>query len=109
MQRRRVPFTAEVLALFQRLDAMPQEDRSFTEGAKELASALNLDTEFWTGNTPLDRSGSPCHPPGYAAFTDWHTCRRVRNQLLAAIRQAVLAPADASDIYGRRQTSGSLT
>jgi hypothetical protein len=102
MQRRRVPFTPEVVGAFQRLDAMPQEDRSFTEGAKELASALNLDAEFWTGKTPLDRSASPCDPPGYAAFTDWHTCRRVRGELLAAVLQAALAAADASDTYGKR-------
>jgi len=47
---------------------------------------LDLVSEFWTMNSVLDATRRPCHPEGYAAHTDWHTCRRVREQLLEAAR-----------------------
>jgi hypothetical protein len=81
---RRPSFSAEALALFAELERTPQGSRRFQEGSRELARLLDLVNEFWTGNHVNDRSPTPCHPPDYIAFRDWHTCRRVRQALLAA-------------------------
>ena len=84
---RRPSFSAEALALFAELERT-RGGKAFSDGARQLARLLNLTSEFWTGNTPCDRSKAPNYPPHCQASTDWHTCRAVRRQLLAALEQA---------------------
>jgi hypothetical protein len=82
---RRPLFDAETVALFVKLEGMKSRNsQAFKDGEHELARRLDLVAEFWTGNSALDRSSSPCHPPEYVAFQDWFRCRRVRHALLAA-------------------------
>jgi hypothetical protein len=86
---RRQSFTPEVLGLFSELDAVPVRRRhseDFKAKHRKLAQQLDLVSEYWTINSVLDRSAGPCHPPGYVAHQDWFTCRRVRTELLAALR-----------------------
>ena len=78
-------FSAEVLELFLRLEELRQSTPEFKAGSKRLAALLGLTSEWWTCNHVHDRSRGPCHPKGYDAFDDWHTCRRVRQELLAAV------------------------
>jgi hypothetical protein len=75
-------FTAEAVALFAKLEHQRPSQRDRDE-ERELMYALGLSDEYWTMQSPLDRSRRPCHPPGYVAHEDWHTCRRVREALLA--------------------------
>jgi hypothetical protein len=89
---RRPSFDRETLALFAKLERLALPEPAFSEGAHELARRLDLTTEYWTGNTPLDRDG-PCHPSGYIANRDWETCRRVRERLLQAAGQTALDAA----------------
>jgi hypothetical protein len=82
----RPQFSADVLALFVQLERTPPRRRGsqvFKDGEHELVRRLNLTNEYWTMNSVLDRKPS-CHPPGYAAHTDWHRCREVRLALLEA-------------------------
>jgi hypothetical protein len=81
-------FTADVVALFVELERLPRRDARFKEGERELARKLGLVSEYWTMNSVLDRSARPCHPPGYVAHADWHTCRAVRKALLASAEVA---------------------
>ena len=85
-KERRPFFTPDVLTLFAELERT-REGKAFSDGARRLARLLNLTSEFWTGNTPCDRSRSPSHPPHCQAFADWHVCRAVRLELLAAIER----------------------
>ena len=48
------------------------------------ARLLDLVGEWWTGNQVNDRSREPHYPLNCCSHTDWQTCRRVREQLLAA-------------------------
>jgi hypothetical protein len=84
--RRRV-FSAEVLALFVELDRL-RLTNPYADSPRELAGKLDLMDEYWSGNSVLDRTAGPCHPPGYFAHQAWFTCRRVREQLLAAVQEA---------------------
>jgi hypothetical protein len=53
-----------------------------------LMYALDLVGEFWTMNSVLDRSDGPVHSsPQYIEHKNWHTCRAVRQQLLAKIAE----------------------
>jgi hypothetical protein len=82
LHRRPVPHIApDVVALFARLELTPQSKRNRDE-EHELARRLGLTDEWWTMNTVLDRSRRPCHPRGYAAYTNWFRVRRVREALL---------------------------
>jgi hypothetical protein len=91
---RRPTFSAEAIALFERLERMPgQDSQAFEDGSHQLARLLNLVPEFWTGNHVNDRSDGPCHPPGYISREDWFCCRAVRRQLLAAVAEREKAPA----------------
>jgi hypothetical protein len=78
--------TPDVVALFVRLEQTPRRRRGdqFKTAERELAHKLSLVDEWWTGNSVLDRSRGPCHPPGYIANTDWRRVRHVREALLAA-------------------------
>jgi len=84
---RRPSFSAEALALFVKLEGMCQRGQDFEESSHQLARMLGLTAEWWTGNSVLDRSEGPCHPPWCVAHEDWHVCRAVREQLLAAPNQ----------------------
>jgi hypothetical protein len=81
---RRPPFSPEVIALFVRCEATRRRDWAFSDEAHQLARMLGLTTEYWTGNTPLDRSRAPSYPETCAAHADWHKCRIVRRRLIAA-------------------------
>src|SRR5438876_88868 len=86
-KERRAQFSAEVLALFTRLETTPGRKRNsdaFRDAERELMYALNLGDEFWAMQSPLDRSREPCRRPEYFATTAWHTCREIRERLLAA-------------------------
>jgi hypothetical protein len=94
---RRRQFSAEVLALFAKLEATPARQRrtqEFKDGAHQLARLLEQTDEYWTGNSVLDR-GRPCHPTGYIATVHWARCRAMRKQLLGALELAhQIQPAD---------------
>ena len=86
---RRSSITPEIVAMFVELDRTPvrlRRHQDFKDQEHELMRRLDLVSEFWTMNSVLDATRRPCHPEGYAAHTDWHTCRRVREQLLEAAR-----------------------
>jgi hypothetical protein len=79
--------TPDVVALFAELEQTPARKRrgdQFKAVEHELARKLNLVSEWWTCNSVLDTSRSPCHPSGYIANAHWHRVRRVREALLAA-------------------------
>jgi hypothetical protein len=88
IHRRRVPaVAADALALFMELEGTPKRRRSaqtFKDGERELARKLGLVSEWWTGNSVLDDSSGPCHPPGYISHDDWHRVHAVRTALLRA-------------------------
>jgi hypothetical protein len=85
----RVRITDEALARFAELDSAPAarwRSQEFNDKAHELARLLGLTDEFWTGCSVLDRSSGPVHTSlDYIEHRDWHTCRRVRLELLAAL------------------------
>ena len=85
-------FKPDVLRLFAELEAqyasMPRRDPAFSDESRELARRLDLISEWWTGNSVLDRSARTCRPPEYIASRDWHTCRRVREALLEALNKS---------------------
>jgi hypothetical protein len=82
---RRPSFALEAVALFVRLESLSPHSQEFKQGSRQLARMLNLTAEWWTCNHVNDRSEGPCHPPGYIAYSDWHTCREVRKALLEAV------------------------
>jgi hypothetical protein len=89
-KERRYGLSPEALSLFAELEATPlqcQYREDYREREHELARLMGLVSEFWTGNSVLDRSAGPCHPPEYIAHEDWHRCRAVREQLLALLRE----------------------
>ena len=80
-------FLPEILALFLELEHTPRRRRqsdAFKAKEKELMYALGLGAEFWSVTSALDRSTEPGCEPQYGRYQDWHTCREVRAQLLAA-------------------------
>lgn len=77
----------EAIALFVELEHCSQRGPKFNAKARELARMLGLVSEWWSGQSVLDRSPAPCHPPGHIARDDFYRCRVVRQQLLTAIRQ----------------------
>jgi hypothetical protein len=79
---RKPSFDPETVALFQKLDHQKRPDRG---EERELMRRLSLTTEFWGGQTVLDKDAGPCHPPELAAHGYWFRCREVREQLLAAL------------------------
>ena len=84
-------FTPEILELFLALEKVKPRKRFADPRTKELAERLNLMDEFWTVNFVNDPSPRPCHRPPYQSYTDWHVCRAVRDELLAATRTAASA------------------
>ena len=77
-------FSPEVLSLFLELEHGRQRGEAFRRKEKTLMYALGLVSEFWSMTSVLDRSTGPGCEPQYCRYQDWHTCRRVREQLLAA-------------------------
>ena len=95
-ERRRLSFDAETLALFVHLDGMKaRNSEAFKAGDHDLARRLDLVSEYWTGNSVLDRSRGPCHPPGYISRQDFFTCRERRQALLHAAAAVVDEPSEA--------------
>jgi hypothetical protein len=82
--RRRV-FDAETIALFVELEHMKRTSPQFEERSRALAERLGLMDEYFTRQNVSDRSAGPPQP-WLVAHRDWHTCRRVREQLLVAAR-----------------------
>jgi hypothetical protein len=77
----------KAVTLFEELERVPKRRRSaqtFKDGERELHRMLGLTSEWWTGNSVLDRSNGPCHPPGYIGHSDWYRVRRIREALLQA-------------------------
>ena len=68
---------------------MEEDAPGYRDATHRLANLLDLNEQWWTGCHVNDRSSGPCNQPGYAAHDGWHTCRAVRNQLLAALTPAV--------------------
>jgi len=86
--RQRQVITAEAIALFAELEAVPQGQRAskaFKDGQHELMRKLGLVSEFWTMNSVLDRSKRPPWPDHLVAYKDWYRCRGIREQLLEAV------------------------
>jgi hypothetical protein len=81
-ERRTLTFSQEAIELFAELDAQPKPADA---AVHRLARLLGLVPQYWTVNSPLDKSSAPVHPHGYQAHSDWVRCRQVRNELLAAI------------------------
>jgi hypothetical protein len=78
-----------VLITATELEAVPMRAREhpeFIAKSKHLARMLGLTAEWWTCNHVNDANRSPCHPPEYVAFADWHRCRAMRLSLLEATR-----------------------
>jgi hypothetical protein len=87
LDRRFIGIPAEAVELFVKLERGPAKEReAFSDGSHELARMLDLTIEWWTGNTPCDRSPRPHMSEAYASHWDWHECRRVREELM---REAV--------------------
>lgn len=85
----RPAFDPGTLDLFRRLEHMrPRRGEAFKQGERELARRLGLVSEWWTGNSVLDR-GPPCHPEGYIANSDHARCREVRLALLEALAETL--------------------
>jgi hypothetical protein len=82
----RPQFSRDVLELFIELEHAPKRGRgdAFKAKEKKLMYALGLVAEFWTMTSVLDRSVGPSYPPQFAAHRNWHTCRAIREALLAA-------------------------
>jgi hypothetical protein len=81
------PIDREALALFLEIErGDPQRAKPFSDDTRKLAKLLGLTAEWWTGQSPCDRSDKPVHPKGYVAHDDWHRCRAVRNALLATAK-----------------------
>ena len=93
-----------------RLDATPRRERrseQFEEEERELHDRLGLSTEhFCSIVSVLDRERDPCRGPEYQATTDWHTCRRVRLELLAALRLAALEGSARGPPMGPTERAG---
>jgi hypothetical protein len=87
-KERRHSFSAEAIALFIELEAVPVRRRKleeFRDRERELAGLLGLGAEFFLSCcSVLDRERTPCWPPWCAAHADWHRVRAVREQLLEA-------------------------
>jgi hypothetical protein len=89
--RLRPKFNKEILELFSRLEQTPLKQRRSAQWRAEhkrfMCDPLLLDmsAEFWSMQSPLDRSLKPCHPPWKGAYQSWHVCRNLRIALLAAI------------------------
>jgi hypothetical protein len=95
----------EAIALFRAAEGQPRKRWAYTDEARQLARMLGPIDEWWTGNTPLDKSRGPCHPPWCVAYTDWHRCRAVRRRMIAAAAAADHPVAAA----GSAVVSGSQT
>ena len=87
MVKPRARIRPQALALFAELEHAPhQEGRAFEDKAHQLARLLDLTAEWWSGCSVLDRSDGPVHgSPEYIEHHDWHRCREVRRDLLAAL------------------------
>ena len=85
----RPSFSPQVLELFLELEHGPKRGEKFKARERELMYKLNLVHEWWTGDSVLDRSATCAYEPHYIAFHHWHTCRRVRLELLASTASAV--------------------
>jgi hypothetical protein len=72
-----------VLELFLRLEK--ERPEAYGPGTKQLAILLDLTSEWLTGKSVSDRRPAPHQSPGMQSFTDWHTCRAVREDLLVAV------------------------
>jgi hypothetical protein len=83
---RSVGFSSEVLRLFRELEAVRPSRRFNDPRTLQLAKLLNLTDEYWTVNYVNDTDGI-CHPPGYIANIHWETCRRIREELLEAVKK----------------------
>ena len=79
-------FTPEILELFLALEKVSPRKRFADPRSKRLAELLNLTSEYWTVNHVNDPSPRPSYQPPYQSHTDWHVCRAVREELLAAAR-----------------------
>jgi hypothetical protein len=98
---RRPSFSPEAIELFVEIEGM-RGDQAFTDRSQELARMLGLTEAWWGGQHVNNRSRAPCHPPGYAAHDDWHHCRRVREQLLAAAKQGKATRPEVGDVLDLR-------
>lgn len=83
-RKRNASFTPEVLRLFLELENSPRRGKRFEADGRRLMQLLGLSEQWWTGNSVLDTSPVPYTSPQYIAWHDWHRCRLVRAQLLAA-------------------------
>jgi hypothetical protein len=71
----------ETLALFAKLERQQPSARSDMD-ERELASALDLEDEFWSGQSVLNQRLTPCHPPSKGAHEMFWRCRAMREYLL---------------------------
>jgi hypothetical protein len=88
--RRTAAFTAEVIGLFRRLEAVPQARREtdkFYGKDYELHRLLGLADERRLSQCSIfDTERKPCWSPVYVAFESWHKCRKIRLLLLQACK-----------------------
>jgi hypothetical protein len=84
---RRPAFAPETIALFVELEHMKRTSPQFEERSRALAERLGLMDEYFMRQNVGDRSAVPPQP-SLCAHQAWHRCRAVREQLLAAAREA---------------------
>jgi hypothetical protein len=76
----------ETLRLFRRLEGTRPSKRDRGDERK-LAEALDLEDEFWYGQSVLNRRTKPCCQPPYMAYDAFYRCRLVRELLLEAMKK----------------------
>ena len=89
---RRSGLSAEALALFVELDAIPYRRRHENLELRAKECALHEMLGLWSEwrcscCSVLDRDCAPCWPPHMPAHHDWHRVRAVRLALLEATKE----------------------
>jgi hypothetical protein len=98
---RRQTFTTEIVALFVEIERL-RGNQAFTDRSHDLARMLGLTEQWWTGNHVNDRSAGPIRTEEYSANEHWRQCRRVREELLAAVKQDKAARPEVGDVLDLR-------
>ena len=85
---RKARIDRETLALFERLERVPQQQRSdqaFQADERSLHRWLGMEIIWLCGcASVLDRSSAPCWPDGRLACEAWASARKMRGELLEA-------------------------
>jgi hypothetical protein len=89
--KERIPqFSAEVIALFRKLDGTPKrlrKSKKFRDGERKLAEMLGFDTvTAWWGGAfcVVDAYDRNFFQPWLGGYKYWQDCKKIREDLLAA-------------------------